>query len=196
MTQSTMMNLLKENREDELAALFSRVRPHIRQLIENRLDKRLLARVDASDIVQETFVRANQSLEAYLACPKMDPVTWLRLIGKHLVAEVHRHHFRAKRTPDRELKSEGDYSNDFLTEYLATSILSLSSVLDRQDLILRIRSTLEQLPPADREIIEMRHVDELTLHESADILGITLEAAKKRYQRALSRIRSIVAPPE
>ncbi|MCU0718006.1 MAG: sigma-70 family RNA polymerase sigma factor [Pirellula sp.] len=191
-----MLNLLNGNREDELAALFSRVRPHIRQLIENRLDRRLLARVDASDIVQETFVRANQSLATYLASPKMDPVTWLRLIGKHLVAEVHRHHFRAKRSPDRELNCDTDLSTDFLTEYLATSMLSLSSILDRQEMVIKIRCTLEQLTPADREIIEMRHIDELTLQESADILGITLEAAKKRYQRALSRIRSIVAPPE
>lgn len=175
-----------------LTSVFMRIRPHIRKMVENRLDRRLHSRVDASDIVQETFVRASQGLATYARSPKMDPVTWLRLIGKHIVAEIHRHHFRSKRTPERELHFDNDCS-ELLINRIAESMYSVAAKIDQQELHQRVRLAMHQMSPMDREIIDMRHVDELSMQEAANALDISLEAAKKRYQRALARFRELTA---
>jgi RNA polymerase sigma factor (sigma-70 family) len=120
----------------------------------------------------------------------MDPVTWLRLVSKHLIAEVHRHHFRSKRSPDREQNYDEDCS-DLLVNRIAQSMQSVGSVFNRVELLERVRGAMRQLSCNDREIIEMRHVDQMSIEEAAQFLEITFEAAKKRYQRALSRFREL-----
>lgn len=190
MDSTATIERLHDGGLDELTKLFMRLRPHIRQMVEVRLDRRLHSRVDASDIVQETFVRASQGLEAYLESPKMDPLTWLRIIGKHLVAEEHRHHFRSKRSPERE-ETGLDDSSDALVNRIADSVHSLSAAMDQEQLVLRVRAAMSKLSCNDREIIEMRHVDELSIQEAADSLEISFEAAKKRYHRALKRFREL-----
>ena len=188
--ESATLKQLKEGGEEELTNLFMRVRPHIRQMIDIRLDRRLHSRVDASDIVQETYVRARQGLATFLQSPKMDPLTWLRLIGKHLIAEIHRHHFRSKRSPEREQKW-GDDSSDMLVNRIADSMHSMGAHIDQKHLLDQVRSSMDQLSFNDREIIEMRHVDELSIQEAADTLEISFEAAKKRYHRAICRFREL-----
>lgn len=177
---------------EELTNLFSHLRPHLRKMVEIRLDRRLHSRVDASDIVQETYVRARQGLDAFLESPKMDPLTWLRLIGKHLIAEIHRHHFRSMRSPEREQHWE-DNSSDLLINRIADSIHSFGAAIDQNQLLERVRTLMDQLSLNDREIIEMRHVDEMSMQQAAESLGITFEAAKKRHHRALSRFRELTA---
>ena len=190
--ESASLKLLELGGPEELTALFSQLRPHLRKMIEIRLDRRLHSRVDASDIVQETYVRARQGLTSFLESPKMDPTTWLRLISKHLIAEIHRHHFRSIRSPEREQNWEDDNS-DLLINRIADSIHSIGAAIDQKQLLDRVRIAMDQLSFNDREIIEMRHVDEMSIQQAADILGIAFEAAKKRYHRALSRFRELTA---
>jgi RNA polymerase sigma-70 factor, ECF subfamily len=176
----------------ELTALFMRSRSHIRKLVETRLDKRLLARVDASDIVQETFLRATAGMEAYLKSPKVPPIIWLRLIGKHIVAETHRRHFRDKRSPERENNWYQD-ENDLLSQKLVDSMHSVGSWMARRELAMKVRDAIKNLADQDREIIEMRHIEELSIKESAFALELNIETTKKRYYRALTRFRELVA---
>ena len=187
---SQILKRLKEGGIDELSALFMKLRPQIRGMVESRLDRRLLSRVDASDIVQETFVRASNGLKSYLNSPKVHPVVWLRRIGKHLIVETCRHHFRSKRTPDREYTTDDDESN-FLVNKVVDSMESVGSMLDRTLLLQKVRETLLQMPTMDREIIEMRHIDGLSLQDAAACLEIPLETTKKRYFRALKRFREL-----
>jgi RNA polymerase sigma-70 factor, ECF subfamily len=127
-----------------------------------------------------------------LKSPKMDPLTWFRLIGKHLIAEQHRHHFRSKRSPDREQMVSFDAS-DLLINRIADSIHSVGAAIDQQQLLRQVQTAMQHLSPNDREIIEMRHVDEMTMQEAAVALELSLETAKKRYQRALKRFRELTA---
>jgi RNA polymerase sigma-70 factor, ECF subfamily len=191
-SSSHLLTLLNQGGVRELTALFMRSRSHIRRLVESRLDKRLLARVDASDIVQETFLRATAGMDAYLKSPKVPPIVWLRLIGKHIVAETHRRHFRDKRSPDRENNWFQD-GEDLLSQKLVDSMHSIGSWMARREIALKVRDAIKNLSDQDREIIEMRHLEELSIMESAMILELSLEATKKRYYRALTRFRELIA---
>ena len=187
-----LLDLLKQGGGRELTALFMRSRTHIRRLVESRLDKRLLARVDASDIVQETFLRATASMDAYLKSPKVPPIVWLRLIGKHIVAETHRRHFREKRSPERENNWYQD-GHDVLSQKLIDSMHSVGTWMARRELALKVQDAIKNLSDQDREIIEMRHLEELSIKESAMVLELNIETTKKRYYRALTRFRELVA---
>lgn len=192
---SQILARLQAGGMQQLTELFMTLRAHLRNMIEVRLDRRLHARVDASDIVQETFVRASRNLETYLAAPGMHPVVWLRLIGKHILAETHRRNFRERRSPAREQNWEHD-PDDPLVNRLADSMQSVRSAVEHRELVLSVRDKLKLLSESDREMLEMRHVEGLTLEEAAVSLEIQLEAAKKRYQRALKRFREIAGPPQ
>ena len=168
MDASRTLERLQHGGAEELTALFERQRQHLRVMVESRLDKRLLARVDSSDIVQEAF------------------------IGKHIVSETHRRHFREKRSPVRELQCQTD-SNDSgpLCNKLADSMQSVGSCLAKQELVDKVFQAIQQMTENDREILEMRHVEELTIEEAAAALELNVEATKKRYYRALCRFREM-----
>lgn len=192
LSSSRSIELLNKGGASELTALFMRSRGHIRRLVESRLDKRLLARVDASDIVQETYLRATAGMETYLKSPKVPPIIWLRLIGKHIVAETHRRHFRDKRSPERENDWYHD-GNDLLSQKLVDSMHSVGSWMAKREMAMKVRDAIKNLSEQDREIIEMRHLEELSIKECAEVLELNLETTKKRYYRALTRFREVVA---
>ena len=138
--------------------------------------------------MQDTDLRAVKNLESYLAAPKVHPVVWLRLIGKHLVAETHRRHFRAKRDPNQEAR---DNVNRHLANQLTDSMPSVVAKLSQAELVEKVMQRIDKLPDNDREILEMRHTDEMSLKQISKTLDISIDAAKKRYYRALDRFREI-----
>lgn len=175
---------------ESLAETFVGVREHLKAMITARLDRRLNKRVDASDIVQEVYLRALQGLPTFLESPTVHPVVWLRLIGKHLVAETHRRHFRAKRSPDREAPNVND-ENELIVNHIADSIQSVHTMIAREELVAKVRELFTQMSEQDRDVLEMRHTEGLGIAEIAAILEISNDAAKKRYYRALSRFRDV-----
>ena len=187
---SEMLSRLQAGGDEELAALFVSVRGNIKQMVSLRLDDRLRARVDASDIVQEAFVRASKGLKSYLESPSVHPIVWLRLIGKRILAETHRRHFRDKRSPYNELVVEAD-SSDILVNRLADSMHSVHANVAHQEIVQKVLTLIADLPQQDREILEMRHTEGMTIQEIAAMMEISVEAAKKRYQRALVRVRHL-----
>ena len=138
------------------------------------------------------MLKTCQGMRAYLEFPKVHPIVWLRLIGKHIVSETHRRHFREKRSPVRELQCQTD-SNDSgpLCNKLADSMQSVGSCLAKQELVDKVFQAIQQMTENDREILEMRHVEELTIEEAAAALELNVEATKKRYYRALCRFREM-----
>jgi RNA polymerase sigma-70 factor (ECF subfamily) len=189
---SQILNRLQAEGPDELSRLFGHMRDNLRAMISARLDTRLHSRVDASDIVQETYIRALKSLDQYLSNPKIHPVIWLRLLGKNLLCETHRQQFRAIRSPAREIVMDDSRCN-FIAEQISESMPSILSRISEAELSRKVESLIEKMGDNDREILEMRHKDEMSLVQIAEILSIPVETAKKRYQRALARFRDFAS---
>lgn len=188
MTDTKEITLEKES--IGLGQLFELERAHLRRFLERRINRKLASRLDASDVIQEVYFRAQSALPNYLANPAVPPLIWLRHLSLQVLCEVHRKQFRGIRNPYRE---ENQFDS-FLVASLTHSSVSLASKLDKEDLQSRIVTKLSDLSQIDREVLEMRHVDGYALSEIADLLGIQLETIKKRYYRALRRFKDLLGP--
>ncbi len=171
-----------------LGQLFERERAHLRRFLERRINRKLTSRLDASDVIQEVFFRAQQALPSYLSNPVIPPLIWLRHLSVQVLCEVHRKQFRGIRSPFRE---ENQFDK-FLVTSLSQSSISINSKVEKSELQSKIREKLVELNQIDREVLEMRHVDGYSLAEIAKMLEIQLETIKKRYYRALKRFKDLV----
>lgn len=189
---------LRRGSRRALAMLFDRHRDRHRRMVELRLDPRLRARLDASDVMQEAFLDVARDLDAYLADPVLPPLLWLRLhVGRRLTT-LHRQHLGTRM---RDAGLEVSLYRDALPE--ASSAALASMLLGRQttptqaalraERLLRVQEALNSLEPIDREILALRHFEQLSRAEAAEILGISQEAGAKRYFRALKRLKDVLA---
>jgi RNA polymerase sigma-70 factor (ECF subfamily) len=184
--------------ESALAELFSRHRERLRRMVALRLDRRLHGRVDASDVLQEAYLDIARRASAYFAAPSMSIFLWMRLlIGQRLIA-VHRHHFGAqKRDPRHEVMLQATTLPQATSASLAALLLgrmtSPSSALIRRELQSRVQDALNALDTIDREVLVLRHFEELSNAETAEALGIGQTTASNRYVRALRRLKKEIS---
>jgi RNA polymerase sigma-70 factor (ECF subfamily) len=183
---------------EALGALFARHRDRLRRMVEVRLDPRLQARLDASDVVQDAYVEVVERLEEYLRDPKLPLFLWLRLVVGERLLKLHRHHLGTQmRDAGREMSLYRRALPAATSAALAAQLLgkhtSPTQAAVRAERILRLQEALNTLDPVDREILSLRHFEELTATESAQVLGIEESAAAKRYFRALKRLKQILA---
>ena len=157
----------------------------------------MAGRVDASDVLQEAFVDASKQLERYLEDVPMPPFLWLRfLTGERLMA-THRRHLGAKMRDAKQevplrIHARPDVRSESLSFGLAGKLTSPSVAAVRAEVHDRLRKALDDLEVLDREILSLRHFEELSNAEAAEELEITTAAASKRYIRALERLRKAV----
>lgn len=175
-------------------------REPLRRLIAARMDPVLLRRLDASDIVQDVLLEANQRLASYLQNPDMPFHLWLRHLAQDRIIDVHRRHRQAqRRSVDREesLQAAGWADNpsaaDWAAQLVDPSATPASEAL-RRELFRRVTAAFLQLSEADREILLLRHQEQLSNQEAAVVLGLSEAAASMRYLRALRRLRAILVP--
>lgn len=179
-----------------LEELLSLHRAAIRRMVEMRLDRQIARRVDASDIVQDVLIEAHRRAPEYLRNPPLEFGIWLRQIARDRLIDAHRRHRgAARRSVDRERH---------LVQYPDQSALDLSAVLwDRQatpateamaaELRRRFDDAIAQLDEVDREVLVMRHHEQLGNSEVARALNLSEPAAGMRYLRALRRLRGLLA---
>ncbi len=181
-----------------LAALFDRYRDRLRRMVELRIDARVRARLDASDVLQEAFLDVACDLEAYLADPKLPPLLWLRLhVGRRLTT-LHRQHLGTRmRDAGMEISLYRDALPEASSAALASMLLgkhtSPTQAALRAERLLRIQEALNTLDPIDREVLALRHFEQLSRSETAEVLGISQEAGAKRYFRALKRLKDVLS---
>ncbi len=173
--------------------LLDRHRGRLRQLVALRLDPRLAARVDPSDVVQESLAEADRRLADFARVRPLPFYPWLRQLALQRLTELHREHIRShKRSVRREearLPLLPDESVQGLARRLAAGGSSPSARLRRRDLQARMRAALERLGERDREVLLLRHMEQLSVREIAAVLGISEGAVKVRHVRALERLR-------
>jgi len=177
--------------------LLDRHRANLRRLVQLRLDRALARRVDASDVVQDVLIEANRRLSDYLADPRMPFPVWLRQLAQDRIIEMHRQHRGAqRRSMDREQSLAAlqfaDRSSFDLAAQLADHELTPAAANIRRELEQRFLAALDQLEDEDREIIWLRHFEQLGNSDAAEALGLTPPAAGMRHLRALRRLRAIL----
>jgi RNA polymerase sigma-70 factor, ECF subfamily len=197
-------NLLHRAQHVDPAAadeLWQRYRPALRRMIGSRLDQAIARRVDASDVVQDVLIKASNRLGEYLQNPAMPFQLWLRQIARdHLIDAHRRHRQAARRTVDRE---QGLYTKRAGAGYDGRSSLDLAAQLRdsaltpaaealRRELQCRFQAAIDRLDDGDREIVLLRHFEQLSNSEAAQVLGLTEAAAGMRHLRALRRLRDVL----
>jgi RNA polymerase sigma-70 factor (ECF subfamily) len=174
-----------------------RHRARLRRMIEARLDRRVRGRVDPSDVLQDGFVDAVARFPGYLADPRLPLFLWLRLVMGERLAKVHRDHLGAQvRDAGREVTLYPGpmpaASSAALAAHLLGKETSPTQAAVRAERLLRIQEALNALDPLDREVLSLRHFEELTHAEAARVLDIGEAAAAKRYIRALKRLKDVL----
>jgi RNA polymerase sigma-70 factor (ECF subfamily) len=172
-------------------------RDSLRTMVDLRMDRRLRSRVDPSDILQETFIEAARRL-AEQPASNMSPRLWLRFLARQQLLIAWRRHGGAKsRDVTREQAPESpSVSGDALLQAIAQSATSPSQHLMHEEALLKLKAGLDELEEIDREVLVMRHFEQLSIQETAESLGITVAAASKRYYRALKRIAELIPQAE
>ncbi len=159
-----------------------------------------MQRVDASDVVQDVLLEASRRLQDYLQKPPMPFHLWLRHIAKDHIIDAHRkHHLAKKRGVNREqpLARPGwsEQSSLDLAGQLFDHELTPASAAIHNELERRLQDALAKLDDDDREMILMRHYEQLPNQEVAAALGLTEAAASMRYLRAIRKLRDLMTPP-
>ena len=192
--------LLENVEHDERGAadaLWARHREGLRRAISHRLDPALARRVDASDVVQDVLIKANQRLPDYLKNPALPFHLWLRQIARDHVIDQHRkHRVAARRSLDRERPLAhpgfGECSSLDLAARLRDPAPTPAAEALRHELRRRFENALLRMDDDDREVIVLRHFEQLSNNEVAKILGMSEPAAGMRHLRALRKLRVIL----
>ena len=182
---------------DALRELFARYDARLHRLVKLRLDPRVRGRLDAADVVQEAYLEVCRKLVDYLADPKLPFYLWLRLITAQKLALAHRQHLGVQaRAVGREMSlyrgALPEASSAALAARLLGRLTSPSQAAARAELKLRVQAALDRMDAIDREVLSLRHFEQLTNAETALTLGIKESTACNRYVRALERLRAIL----
>jgi RNA polymerase sigma-70 factor (ECF subfamily) len=179
-----------------LGVLLERDRERLVRIVDFRMDRQLRARIDAADVVQEAYLDATRRMSEYLRQPKMSFFLWLRFLVMQKLTELRRRHLGVQaRAAQRELSIYGGPLPQASSAVLAAQLLgrqtSPSQAAMRAEIRRQLEEKLNELDPLDREVLVLRHFEQLSNAETARVLDINDSAASNRYVRALRRLRDI-----
>ena len=195
-TNEELLDAARNGDEAALAVLVERHRDRLERMVRLRMDRRLQGRVDPADIVQEAYLAVRGKFPQYSPDPRLPFFLWLRLeVGQKLV-DVHRFHLGAKmRDAGQEVSLHRGplppVTSLSLAEQLLGKLTTASHAAMRVELKVRVQEALNSMDPHDREVLILRHFEELSNAEAAQVLGIKASAAVNRYVRALKRLKDV-----
>jgi RNA polymerase sigma-70 factor (ECF subfamily) len=183
--------------KEALGELFGQHQERLRRMVLLRLDRRLQGRIDPSDVLQEAYLEFSRALAEYLRNPALPFFLWLRMITGRKLLALHRHHLGTKvRDAGREVSLHRGALPQASSVSLAAQLLgrhsSPSQAAMRAELQIRIQEALNSMDSLDREVLALRHFEQLSNAETASVLGLNPTAASNRYVRALKRLRKIL----
>ncbi len=196
--QDSSLLIEKAAAGDDVAAhrLLDLHRERLRAMIALRLDRRLSARVDPSDVLQETLTEAHQKLPEYLRTQPIPFYPWLRRMAWEKIVQLHRQHLLAQaRAVTREERFDAALPDESVLD-LAQRLAARGSHPSRQvlqdELKRRVQAALARLEPRDREVLVLRFLEQLSIEETAATLELSREAVKSRQRRALERFSEMI----
>jgi RNA polymerase sigma-70 factor (ECF subfamily) len=195
--EPTLLARLRTGGDQALADAMAEHAARLRQIVELRVDPRLSGRLDAGDVLQEAFLEARKRLARFLAEPSVPVFVWLRGVVLDTLIDFHRRHLGAKMRDAAQEVSLHDpaapqASSVALAAYLAGSLTSPSQAAIREETARHIETALADMDEIDREVLILRHFEQLTNDEVAVVVGVKKAAASRRYMRALTRFRSVL----
>ena len=197
-TESGLLRRVKEGDEGALIVLFARHRDRLKRMVRIRLDRRLQGRVDASDVIQEAHIEVLRRAGEYVREPSMPAFLWFRfLVGERLLHAHRRHLGTQMRDAGQEISlHQGAFpqaTSVSLAALLLGRLTSPTRAARRAEMQVRLQTVLNQMDPIDREVLALRHFEELSNSETARVLGLEKTAASNRYIRALRRLKEVLA---
>jgi RNA polymerase sigma-70 factor (ECF subfamily) len=189
-----LIRRVEEGDDSALAELFGRYRARLRKMVKLRMDRRLQGRLDPSDVLQEAYVDVARRAGEYQADPQMPVFLWLRWITGEKLMALHRKHLGAQmRNAGQEVSLHRGAlppaSSISIAAMLLGRITSPTRAARRAEMQVRLQDVLNSMEPIDREILTLRHFEELGNTETAQVLGISKSAASSRYLRAVIRLK-------
>jgi len=195
-----LLDAAAAGRAGAVEALLEQHRAALRRVVAARIDPGVQARIDASDVVQEVLLEAHRRLQLYLAERKLPFHLWLRCLARDRVVDAQRKHHAGMRDVARDAHLGSAALVDRSTLEIAAELVAAGpspvSLAMREELALRVAAALTELTEDDREVLVMRHHEQLGNQEVAAILGIGESAAAMRYVRALRRLRARIVQDE
>ena len=181
-----------------LSELLGQHRDRLRQMVKLRMDRRLRGRVDPSDVIQEAYFEASRRLAEYLHGPPIPFFLWLRFLTGQQLASAHRRHLGIQaRDAGREVSlyqgALPEATSAALAAQLVGRISSPSDAAMRAEMQVRLQEALNTLQPLDREVLTLRHFEQLSNVEAAQVLGLKPTASSNRYIRAIAKLKDILA---
>jgi RNA polymerase sigma-70 factor, ECF subfamily len=192
-----LLERVRQGDGNAINGLLARHRAAIRRMIDQRMDRVVQRRVDASDIVQDVLIEANRRIGDYLANPTMPFQVWLRHMARDRLIDAHRRHrVASNRSLDREVSlavPDGpDRSQADLVGQIADRELTPAAAATWHELERRFADAVELLDEDDRRIVLLRHFEHLSTADAAAVLGLSKPAAGMRYLRAMRRLRVLL----
>ena len=193
-----LLRLAEQGDSIALGALLQRHRGRLRRMIALRLDRRLQGRIDPSDVIQEALMEAKERLAEVANHPEMPFFLWLRLLVGRRLMILHRRHLGVQaRDAGREISLFRGTLPAATSAALAAQLLGRdtrpSEALSRAERKIRLGEALEGMEPLDREVLALRHFEQLSNAEAAHVLGLRESTASKRYIRALRKLKDILS---
>ena len=180
-----------------LGTLLARHQNRLRRMVALRLDRRLQGRIDPSDVIQEAYLEASARLAEYLRDPSMPFFLWLRYLTGQKLVTLHRHHLGVqKRNASQQVGLDHGPLPEASSAALAAQLLGHearpSEAAIRDEMKARVQEALDSMSPLDREVLALRHFEQLSRAEIAQVLEVSEAAAGKRYIRALERLKEVL----
>ena len=189
---------MRSGDEQALAAVFSSYRERLRRIIQFRLDYRIAGRISDSDVLQETYIAAAKRLPHFVQQLEMPAFLWLRLLVRQQLIDLHRQHLQAEiRDVRKEVSLQpmrpSAHTSMAIAAQLVGKMSAVSEIVARAERVERLEQALNEMDSMDREVIALRHFEELSNIETAKVLELSTSAASKRYLRAMKKLSHLMA---